>query len=487
MIQAQEKAFWEEVDMTKDTLRLALIEAQYALRASAGTPQGRSVLVLVSGVEVAGKGDSLTQLREWADPRLLRVMAAMPAVSPQQPLWLPYAPHLPAQGELVVMFSNWFNDLIALALQAHSPWHTEQVFAQIDRLRRFEQQLQANGTVLLKCWFELPWTVLQARLRQQDRSLQHWHRLHGLDWHSRKAFRRLQRLRHALGPDWVEIDGTEPASRDLAFARQVLEALQRTPEPAVAQLEYAPVALRPELLQPAVARLDKTAYKRHRARLQRRFAQLLRQYQQQGQRLVVVFEGMDAAGKGGAIRRVVAPLDPREYQIHSITAPNEVELAHDYLWRFRSRMPGAHQPGSGLVIFDRSWYGRVLVERVEGLVGAPDWQRAYAEINDFEADLQQHGVEVVKFWLAISPEEQARRFTARAQTPHKRFKITADDWHNRSRAQDYLQAASDLLARTSPPDCPWRVIATDDKYTARLQVLEQLCAVLEGHSGLPRD
>ena len=142
---------------------------------------------------------------------------------------------------------------------------------------------------------------------------------------------------------------------------------------------------------------------------------------------------------------------------------------------------------AGLVIFDRSWYGRVLVERVEGLVGAPDWQRAYAEINDFEADLQQHGIEVVKFWLAISPEEQARRFTARAQTPHKRFKITADDWHNRSRAQDYLQAASDLLARTSPPDCPWRVIATDDKYTARLQVLEQLCAVLEGHSGLPRD
>ena len=206
---------------------------------------------------------------------------------------------------------------------------------------------------------------------------------------------------------------------------------------------------------------------------------------------------MDAAGKGGAIKRIIAPLDPREYAIHPIGAPTEDELKHPYLWRFWTRLPhdelvdidlnplrqrhpkaynhllkNAHD--SRLTIFDRSWYGRVLVERIEGFAKPNEWQRAYDEINRFEQDLTQSGAIVIKFWLAISNEEELKRFNAREDTPNKQYKITDEDWRNRSKWDEYVQAASDMIAHTHQTDCPWQIIATDDKYTARLKILKAL-------------
>jgi polyphosphate kinase 2 (PPK2 family) len=191
--------------------------------------------------------------------------------------------------------------------------------------------------------------------------------------------------------------------------------------------------------------------------------------------VVVVFEGCDAAGKGGTIRRVTSALDARAYRIVSISAPSLEEQAFPYLWRFWRELPKRGQ----ITIFDRSWYGRVMVERIEGFCSELEWRRAYSEINDFEEQLQGAGVVVVKFWLQISKGEQLRRFRAREQTAFKRFKITPEDWRNRRKWHAYQTALGDMVARTSTDIAPWTLVAAEDKNHARIRVLQTLCRRLE--------
>jgi len=221
--------------------------------------------------------------------------------------------------------------------------------------------------------------------------------------------------------------------------------------------------------------MGKRAYERRLEELQGRLDALVRDARFAKRSLVVVFEGMDAAGKGGAIRRVTAALDVRRYQVVPIAAPTDEELAQPYLWRFWRRMPGHGR----VVIFDRSWYGRVLVERVEGLCAPADWMRAYAEINDFEEQLIENGTVVVKFWLAIDPEEQLRRFREREQDPLKRYKITPEDWRNREKWPQYELAVGDMIERTSTEIAPWTLVEANNKYYARVKVLHTLCERLE--------
>jgi polyphosphate kinase 2 (PPK2 family) len=191
--------------------------------------------------------------------------------------------------------------------------------------------------------------------------------------------------------------------------------------------------------------------------------------------LVLVFEGMDAAGKGSTIRRLTQALDARFYRVVPVAAPNENERAQPYLWRFWRYIPRHGRS----VVFDRSWYGRVLVERVEGFCSPADWQRAYGEINAYEEELTEAGAVVVKFWLAITPDEQLKRFQDRQTTPHKLFKITDEDWRNRDKWPQYETAVEDMIDRTSTRVAPWHVVASDDKCWARIEVLERVCERLE--------
>ena len=221
--------------------------------------------------------------------------------------------------------------------------------------------------------------------------------------------------------------------------------------------------------------LGKKDYRRALEQLQGRLARLTRRKHFARRSLVMVFEGMDAAGKGGAIRRLTAALDARQYQLVPVGAPSDEERAHPYLWRF-----WRHAPRRGkVVIFDRSWYGRVLVERVEGFCSEADWMRAYAEINDFEDTLADAGAVVVKFWLSISLDEQLARFEARAAEPHKRFKITDEDWRNRERWPSYERAVCDMIDRTSTERSPWTLVEADNKRYARIKVLRTVCERLE--------
>ena len=222
-------------------------------------------------------------------------------------------------------------------------------------------------------------------------------------------------------------------------------------------------------------KLEKDDYKKRLKKMQRRVGKLTVADKFEKRGLVAVFEGNDAAGKGGCIRRLVAALDPRMISLVSISAPSDEERAQPYLWRFWRQVPERGR----IVIFDRSWYGRVLVERIEGLCSQSDWHRAYQEIREFEEELSEHGLIILKFWLTIDKDEQLRRFKAREETPYKQYKITEEDWRNREKWDDYRVAVRDMINRTSTSDAPWTLIAANDKRSARVSVLKTIAERLE--------
>ncbi|WP_137166527.1 polyphosphate kinase 2 family protein [Salinimonas lutimaris] len=219
---------------------------------------------------------------------------------------------------------------------------------------------------------------------------------------------------------------------------------------------------------------SKHFYKRQLAKLQKQLIHVQQAYYHQGRRAVIVFEGWDAAGKGGAIRRVTRKLDPRGFQVHPIAAPDATEQGKHYLYRFWSRLPA---PGC-LSLFDRSWYGRVLVERVEKLATSWQWSRAYQEINEFERQLHDDGVKVIKFFIHISEEEQLKRFEARLHNPYKRWKLTEEDIRNRQQRPAYLRAINDMFKYTDTGHAPWHIIHGDSKHYARVEVISRLIELL---------
>lgn len=223
--------------------------------------------------------------------------------------------------------------------------------------------------------------------------------------------------------------------------------------------------------------LDREEYRKRLRKCQVALHRRARRLYEARRTLILVCEGWDAAGKGGAIRRLTEKLDPRAYQVHAISAPTDEELARHYLWRFWRRLlpPRRKQ----VLVFDRSWYGRVLVERVEGFAEEREWLRAYREINDFERQLTDAQVILVKLWFHISEEEQLARFEARNETPHKRWKLTAEDWRNRGKWPDYEAAVTDMLLKTSTQQAPWTVVEGNDKRWARVKTLETILAALE--------
>jgi len=270
--------------------------------------------------------------------------------------------------------------------------------------------------------------------------------------------------------------------RDLAMGKTILNAIRRRlDEPFVSPTAPAPALVASMDRRTALDALDLAGttdpkdYVKRLDALQGRLAELTESKGFADVALTVVFEGNDAAGTGGAIRRVGAALDPRKYRVRPIAAPSDEERARPYLWRFWRRIPRKGQ----VTIFDRSWYGRVLVERIEGFCTEAEWMRAYNEIIHFEEQLTRYDIILVKFWLAISNEEQLRRFKEREEVSFKQHKITDEDWRNREKWEDYRIAVGDMVDRTSTRNAPWTLVAAESKRHARLVVLETLCKRLE--------
>jgi polyphosphate:AMP phosphotransferase len=476
----------ETYDAAVPALREALLEAQFELKQQSRFP----VIVLINGVEGAGKGETVKLLSEWMDPRLIQVSTFDQQTDEElarPPAWR-YWRQLPPKGKIGVFFGNWYSQM--LQGRVHGRIKTAVLDQAIDGAQRLEQMLCDEGALIFKFWFHLSKQQMKARLNTlKDDPLHSW-RISPLDWQQSKTYgkfvrfgeRILRRSSRDYAP-WYVVEGADQYYRSLTVGRILLEGLQaalQSQEPTQCSPHAAPLTASLDNLGlldslDMQQKLDKASYEEQLAEEQARLSGLMRDKRFRKHALVAVFEGNDAAGKGGAIRRVAAALDPRQYRIVSIAAPTEEERAQPYLWRFWRHIPGRGK----FTVFDRSWYGRVLVERVEGFCRPADWLRAYGEINDFEEQLTRAGVVLVKFWLSIDPETQLKRFEEREQTPFKRFKITEDDWRNRDKWVQYRDAVGDMVDRTSSEIAPWTLVEANDKRFARVKVIRTINEALE--------
>ncbi|MFO1318966.1 MAG: polyphosphate:AMP phosphotransferase [Burkholderiales bacterium] len=466
-------------------LRRALLDAQYRLLEKATFP----VILLVNGVDGAGKGETVNLLNEWMDPRHIRTEAfgAIDASTADRPEMWRFWQALPPKGHIGILFGSWYTDPILRRVLRHEK---RSVFARrLEHIRHFERMLVAEGALVLKFWFHLSKSFQKHRLERLSANPRTAWRVTRDDWAHFKKYDEFvpvceEALRETSTGEapWQVIDGSEDRFRSLTAGRLLLDALERRlsgPAPDISPA--APPSEPPldgrDLLNTLDYKqsLGRESYARKLEVQQSRLNRLSRDARFRDRALVVVFEGMDAAGKGSTIRRVTQALDARFYRVVPIAAPTDEERAQPYLWRFWRHVPTRGRT----VIFDRSWYGRVLVERVEGLCAEADWMRAYHEINDFEQQLVSHGVCVVKFWMAITPEEQLARFRAREETPHKQFKITAEDWRNREKWPLYERAVADMVDRTSTDVARWHLIPAQDKLFGRIEVLRRLNASVE--------
>jgi len=466
-------------------LRVALLDAQFDLAQQASFP----VIILVNGVDGAGKGETVNLLNEWMDPRFIQVHA-MGAPSDEErerpPMWR-FWRALPPKGKIGIFFGSWYTTPILQRVRGKTK--TSELVQSIDQINRFEKMLTDEGALIIKFWFHLAKDAQKKRLKSLEKDQKTRWRVTEADWENYKLYDKFRKvsehtLRETSTADspWVVVEGTDPRYRSLAAGRIVLEALRKRLDHQVKArlLKVAP-------LQPPIDQLDvfdtlnmaqkisKKTFDTELEKYQGKFNLLTRDPKFRKLSVIALFEGSDAGGKGGSIRRITAALDARRYRIIPIAAPTEEERAQPYLWRFWRHIPR----DGGVTIFDRSWYGRVLVERVEKYCSEQDWMRAYSEINDFEEQLVDSNTVLVKFWLAISKDEQLRRFKEREKIGFKRFKITAEDWRNREKWDDYERAVCDMVDRTSTDIAPWVLVEANDKNFARIKILKTLCQQIE--------
>ncbi|HEX4985496.1 MAG TPA: polyphosphate:AMP phosphotransferase [Burkholderiales bacterium] len=466
-------------------LREALLDAQYDLFRAARFP----VIVLVEGFDGAGKSETINLLNEWMDARHIRTRAFGPQSGEERsrPAMWRYWQALPPKGRMGVFGNAWYGDV--LRGRAFGNLGRQAFKSRLERVARFERLLADEGVLLLKFWFHLSMPAQKKRLKTLEADpLTRW-RIREEDWqrfrhHGRflKTAEAAMRRTSTEAAPWLVVDGADEQFRNLAVGRTLLAAMRlRLDAPQRRRRGSVGAAAARDVLATLdlSARLDRRRYEEELDRLQARLNGLSRHRRLRKRSVVLVFEGQDAAGKGGAIRRVIRALDARWYEIVPVAAPSEEERAQPYLWRFWRHVP-AH---GRFAIFDRSWYGRVLVERVEGFAAPADWKRAYDEINDFERQLARAGAIVVKFWLAISRDEQFRRFLERQETGFKRFKITPEDWRNRAKWQAYAGAVNEMVDRTSTGHAPWVLVEAEDKLYARTKILRALCERLEQEFG----
>jgi polyphosphate:AMP phosphotransferase len=347
-----------------------------------------------------------------------------------------------------------------------------------------EKMLTDDGALLVKFWFHLSKKAQRKRLErvaeQNERRLTPWEKKFSEKY---DAFLKVTELavRHTDtgNAPWHVVESEDPHYRDLTAGRILADALEGRlvagkPVPSRAK-PAAPERLTVLGRVDLEAKLDPADYDRKLREAQSRLNGLVWRAHEERRSVVALFEGWDAAGKGGAIRRVIAAMDARLFRVIPVAAPTDEERAQHYLWRF-----WRHLPRAGYVtIYDRSWYGRVLVERVEGFASRDEWGRAYQEINDFENQLADHGIVLAKFWLHISAEEQLRRFQERQTVAHKMHKITEEDWRNREKWRAYEEAVDEMVGRCSTSFAPWTLVPANDKRFGRVKIVETLAERIE--------
>jgi polyphosphate:AMP phosphotransferase len=466
-------------------LRESLLDTQYEILRK----QQFQVVVIVAGFDLTGRGATVNRLLEWVDPRHVEVHAFRPPSVEElarPPMWR-FWRTLPPKGKMAVYFAGWYGQ--PMLEHADGSIGRKALQHRLEEIKQLELLLVNEGALVLKFWLHLSKKAQRQRLEKllSDRDSR-WH----VSEEARQAHRQYNSLRSTAdlvlretstsAAPWLVIDASDERFRHLSVGRLLRDAMQKRlrQQPRAGGVSL-PLSASPRSVRSVLGDLDlglglgPDKYEKELERWQGRLNLLSRRKRFREHGLIGVFEGPDASGKGGAIRRIVQALDARQLRVVPIAAPTDEERAHPYLWRFWRRFPALGE----IVLFDRSWYGRVLVERVENLCTEPDWRRAYAEICEFETELARHGILLMKFYLHISPQEQLQRLRERRQTPYKRFKITRDDWRNHRLRRQYDQAACDMIEHTSTEIAPWTLVEAEDKRYARVRILRALCQRIE--------
>ncbi len=490
------------------TLREELLEIQQQLR-QADFP----VIVTFGGPDGAGKGATANLLNEWMDPRWIRSHAYLTPSDEEleRPEFWRYWRDLPANGRIGIFLRAWYRrPLLDYVFNRLSEAEFDK---KLDRIRTFEEELADDGALILKYWLHLGKRVQKQRLRKLEKDpLRSW-QVTAEEWeHAKKYDQFIVATEHLItrtstgAAPWQLVEAVCQRYRGVTVGTSFRDAVARHIEKRRLRKEVAsarknakaapkskpkkredtasaenPVVLGTGDTTTILSKLDlskhlepgpyKLALKEQQGRLNR----MQMEAKQRGVSSLLVLEGWDAAGKGGAVRRITSALEAHVYEIIPFAAPTDEERVHHYLWRFWRRLGRAGR----VTVFDRSWYGRVLVERVEGFATTDEWIRAYAEINDFEQQLVQHGIVLMKYWVHIDQDEQLARFKSREETPYKRWKLTDEDWRNREKWSQYEEAVHDMIERTSTHIAPWTLVEGNDKRYARVKIIRTFCDALE--------
>jgi polyphosphate:AMP phosphotransferase len=488
----------ESVDLTRTVDKKEFKESkdQLALRLSALqrqlTEQQVPLMIVFEGWDAAGKGTLINRLILPLDPRGFNVYSTLPPTEEERlrPFLRRFWVRSPARGRIAIFDRSWYrrvlNDRVDGTVRKAD---LEQAFQDI---HAFERQLTDSGTILVKFFLHISRREQKkrfAKLRANEST--RW-RVTPEDLKRHKQYAKYAQAYEDMLAEsesdfapWTLVEAHDSRFATLKVFHTVIAALEQRLSPGPRPSRKAarpsvdtalPARLRVSILDrlDLTQTLDAAPYRDELERKQKELRELEHNIYVQRLPVVIVFEGCDAAGKGGSIRRLVAELDPRGYEVVPVAAPNDVEKAHHYLWRFWTQFPKAGH----ITIFDRSWYGRVLVERVEGFCVESDWRRAYREINEMERHMTHFGTVLVKFWLHIDLAEQLRRFKDREAEAHKRWKITPEDWRNRKKWPQYKTAIEEMLVRTSTPQAPWTVVESNCKRFARIKVLDTVIAAI---------
>jgi polyphosphate:AMP phosphotransferase len=458
------------------------------------------VIVHFAGVDAAGKSETASLLNAWMDPHwvVTRGYTDPSSEELERPRLWRYWRDLPPHGRIALFLSAWYSSPIRNRVARRITNAEFDVL--LDEVAAFERTLTDDGAIILKFWMHLGKAAQKRRFKAWEKDpLQRW-RVDKDSWRHWDMFdkfvaaadRAIRRTSTEQAP-WQIVEGEDERYRSVAVATALRDAIRRGLERVHPRHRIVKSKSRRATkgLGPALERVERDFNVLDRLDMDQRFDPkhfdealerqqgrlnlLQRTAQEEGISTILVFEGWDAAGKGGAIRRITGALDARDYQVIAISAPTDEEKARHYLWRFWRHLTRAGR----ITIFDRSWYGRVLVERVEGFATEDEYRRGYGEINHFEEQLVGHGILLLKFWIHITKDEQLRRFRDRKRTEYKRWKITDEDWRNRNRWGDYTRAVNEMVARTSTRVAPWTLVEGNDKNFARVKVLTTLADRLE--------
>ena len=459
-------------------LRVDLINGQYDLR-KADFP----LIIWIAGDDRLAANELVNRLNEWMDSRYAdtRVFADPTEEETERPqLWRLWR-SLPPEGRT----SFFVGGLMRAAGQRAAGEIDEPEFSiWLRHIAQMQHALVADGALILKFFLHTPAKVQKKKLKNAEKHPEYgWH-VDQRDWAALDSLgpvlpiaERILRETSGPGAPWTIVESTDARYRDLMVARTILAALTarlaetfRYSGPSVAESVFGDLDATADVLSgiELSQAMDREDYRAKLAKHQGRLRRLSIEARKRGVSTVLAFEGWDAAGKGGVIRRVTGALEAGDFRVIPVAAPSEEERKYHYLWRFWRDLPAA----GNVLIFDRTWYGRVLVERIEGFANPAEWQRAYDEINDFESQLAERGYFVAKFWLHISPEEQLSRFKAREDTPYKAHKITDEDYRNRERWDEYVRAVDQMILRTTSDRARWHVIPANSKQHARIATLK---------------